>query len=736
MHPARYPVVVRPDGLSLAPGALPWLIGGAIVLALLAVWAYRSIAPSLRSNTRTLLAGLRAFALVALAFLLARPLLSLAGQAAGKGSVVVLTDVSRSMDLPADSIPAGKDARTRREIAEKSADLVARNLSGRFRVVRKTFAGTVADSVPAAERERTSLGEALQASLVGLENARGVVVVSDGSQTAGRDAVAAARELGLPVAAIPVGEVPGNDVAVVDVLANPTSRVGQETPVEVRVRALGPPRRAKIELREGATVLTSEEVALPGGGAEVARRMKYRPVRPGLQVFEVSTPESPGEWTAVNNRHAYAQEVLPDRQRVLVLAGSYHWDWTWARRAIATDSAYAAEHWVAAKGRFDRVDRGSGSGSGGAAAAAGLPQSPGALRPYALVVLIGMDEGTLSPGVAQAIAGYVSAGGSAIVMGGAARQGVLALGGSPIGTALRLARAPGQVPLAETGVTLTEDGRQADLVRLDEDPAANFSLWSALPPVENVQPLVASAEDEVLAVDARGRVPVVLERRAGRGRALIVNGASTFRWGFSGNDLEAGARYERLWGNLLRAFSEPAQTEPLRLVPERPLVTRGEPVRLAATLQDAAFRPVTEARVNVKVSGPVSREVVLESRGQGGYGTVLDNLPPGRYTASATATVGGRSAGSANAEFWVDAQSIEWQDVAPDAGLLAQVAQASGGRTVKPGREGDVAAALAVARPRAARDASVRLWESPFVFAILASILSAEWWIRRRRGLA
>ena len=159
-------------------------------------------------------------------------------------------------------------------------------------------------------------------------------------------------------------------------------------------------------------------------------------------------------------------------------------------------------------------------------------------------------------------------------------------------------------------------------------------------------------------------------------------------------------------------------------------------VRLAATLQDHAFRPVTEARVNVKVNGPVSREVVLESRGQGAYGTVLDNLPPGRYTASATAAVGGRSAGSANAEFWVDAQSIEWQDVAPDAGLLAQVAQASGGRTVKPGREGDVAAALAMARPRAARDASVRLWESPIVFALLASILSAEWWIRRRRGLA
>ncbi len=517
MQRARYRFVVRPDGLSLAPGALPWLLAGAILLALLAVWAYRAIAPSLRSNTRKLLTVLRGLALIAVAFLLARPLLSLAGQAAGKGTVVVLTDVSRSIDLPADSFAAGPGARTRREVAVASADRAARSLSGRFKVVRRTFAGTVADSVPASERERTALGEALFTSLVGLENARGVVVVSDGAQTAGRDAVAAARELGLPVGTIAVGEVPDQDIAVVDVLANPTSRVGQDTPVEVRLRALGPPRRTRVELREGATVLASEEVALPGGGAEVARRMRYRPARPGLQVFEVSLPERPTEWTPVNNRRAYAQEVLPDRQRVLVLAGSYHWDWTWARRAIGADSAYAAEHWVHVRGRFDRVDRGGASGgaTGGpigsaAGPAAGLPQSAGALRPYALVVLIGIEEGQLAPPIAQALAGYVSAGGSAIALGGAARSGLLSLAGTALGVALHVTRTPGQVALGETGVLLTEDGRQADLVRLDDDPAANLAAWSALPPVENVQPLAASAEDLVFAVDARGRVPVLL----------------------------------------------------------------------------------------------------------------------------------------------------------------------------------------------------------------------------------
>jgi len=92
-----------PSGLSLSPHAWTWLVPAALVLAALAVWAYRRIAPSLKGSARSLLTGLRAAVLVLVAFLLARPLLSLAGDAAGKGVVVLLTDVSRSMDLPADS---------------------------------------------------------------------------------------------------------------------------------------------------------------------------------------------------------------------------------------------------------------------------------------------------------------------------------------------------------------------------------------------------------------------------------------------------------------------------------------------------------------------------------------------------------------------------------------------------------------------------------------------------------
>ena len=718
---------MTPTALSLAPHTLLWLAPAGLALAGLAVWAYLRIAPSLRPSTRTVLTTLRAAALVLVAFLLARPLLSLAGDAAGKGVVVLLTDVSRSMDLPADST-GGPSARTRSAEARAATRRVARALSGRYRVVERAFAGAVVPAAPDSAldrlapgaRERTAIGDALTASLTGVDNARGVVLISDGAMTAGADPVRAARELGLPVATVAIGQVPGHDVAVLDVLSNPTARVGESTPVEVRLRALGEPRRVRVELVDGGKVLAAEEVALPGGGAEITRRLTYRPTRAGLSVFEVRTPPAPDEWSADDNRRAFAQEVLPDRQKVLVLAGSYHWDWTWIARAIAADSAYVADHRVFARGRFER----------------GLPSSAAALRPFALCVLVGVDEGQLPAATLAALADYASAGGSVVVVGGAARAGALALADTRLGAALRLTRTPGAGPLPEAEIALTTEGRAADVTLLDDDRASNAVLWGNLPPLANVQPLGASGDDRVFATDAAGRLPILLERRIGRGRALVINGAGTYRWGFSGTDAEAGRRYERLWGNVLRAMSEPAQTEPLRLVPEHPLVARGEPVRLEAALQDAAFRPLDGAHVVAKLAGPVSRTVQLAPAGQGGYGVSLDGLPPGRYEASATATRDGRGIGSARATFWVDAQSAEWQETAPDPGLLAAVARASGGLAVPPGREGSIAPALAAARPRTGRERALRLWESPLVFALATALLTTEWWMRRRRGLA
>src|SRR5215470_4359850 len=103
-------------------------------------------------------------------------------------------------------------------------------------------------------------------------------------------------------------------------------------------------------------------------------------------------------------------------------------------------------------------------------------------------------------------------------------------------------------------------------------------------------------------------------RRVGRGHLLVINGSGLWRWGFSAADEAASPRFERFWGNALRLLSEPTQSEPLRVAADRPLVSRGEPIEVSASLQDARFQPVDGA----SVTATLERESDLP--GAGGKG--------------------------------------------------------------------------------------------------------------------
>ncbi|MEQ1834428.1 MAG: hypothetical protein ABL977_15385, partial [Candidatus Eisenbacteria bacterium] len=89
----------------------------------------------------------------------------------------------------------------------------------------------------------------------------------------------------------------------------------------------------------------------------------------------------------------------------------------------------------------------------------------------------------------------------------------------------------------------------------------------------------------------------------------------------------------------------------------------------------------------------------------------------------------------ARPEFVVDRWTLEALRAQPDSAAMAALAAASGGRT---GRAADVESWARTLDPRALvrpqRD-SVRLWESPWLFALLVGMLSVEWMWRRRRGL-
>src|SRR5689334_17645965 len=219
--------------LHLAPNApLLWLGIATIAFVLLARWAYTFRMPPLAPLTRQLLSVLRLVALAAIAWLLAMPVLERALPAAGT-RVLVLRDRSGSMARP--ERPGGG---TRDAAADRAVKELESALRGRAKVEERAFAGTLLeDTARAGERSATAPGTALS-SIARLPVERrpdGVILVSDGAVNAGDDPLAAARALGVPVHTLLVGERNGIDRGIAGVEASTEARVGESTPVRVRV---------------------------------------------------------------------------------------------------------------------------------------------------------------------------------------------------------------------------------------------------------------------------------------------------------------------------------------------------------------------------------------------------------------------------------------------------------------------------------------------------------------------
>ena len=460
----------------------------------------------------------------------------------------------------------------------------------------------------------------------------------------------------------------------------------------------------------------------PGPGVEAVAEFRATPLKAGLAVWTAGVDSAAREVTTENNARQVAFPVAPGRLGVTLVTGGLNWDFTFLRRALVGDSALQVTTWVREREGWRTLERGRPSAAG-----------PADVRGQAVVVLDGLAPSDVGPAFDAALAAFVRDGGGVLAFGGAP-PGIERLRSGRFGGSLGLAF--GSVPASRLGTPLPA-AEARDLLAWDDDPARGERAWRSAAPLSDLAPIAPSAGDRVIVGSAGGGPPLLFTRHVGRGQVLLVNGSGLWRWSLSGDDDLAAERGRKLWRSLVRWLAEPVQGEALRVRPERWLSGRGEPVRLLATLQDESFRPLAGAEVEGDVTDQAgrARRVAFVPGAAGTYVGTLEDLPPGRYRVSAAARRGGRALGRASSEFAVDRWSLEAARSLPDSATLAAMAAATGGRVTAADQVGRWARTLAIGQLARGRTASLRLWESPWVFAAVVGALSLEWIWRRRRGL-
>jgi hypothetical protein len=720
----------------LSFGLNPWLLLLSLVgAALLTYWAYRQTTPHLGSGRRAALMALRFAALSVVLFLLFEPVLRLLQRATHAPVLAVLVDTSQSLGLRnEEGGPAFDLAETVRQALHQ---IPVGEVPGEVRLF--TFDGEThlhpgtegwIDSL-AFDGARTNLAQALDYVRDALRNdpLRGVLLVSDVNHNTGRNPIYTAERYPVPIHTVVVGDTTQRrDVQLRRVTTNELGYVGTEVPVQVGLRAEAyPNERVSVSLVQNGQVLSSQPVQLGSTPEEVPVDLRFTPAQAGLQRLTVSVSRLPGEATWRNNAETIAIRILENRRQVLLLAPAPTPDLAALRQLFEADPDLSITT-LTQKQQGQYYE--------------GPP--PTDLGRFDLIVLVGY------PGTAADVAlldrvVQAAQNGTPLVflLDRLTDQRLLA---QRLGTVLPAT--PQVIRPGFVEATLVPSAQGTLHPVMGTQDGSDPGLWRQLPPLLTSESRwQVSPDARVLGVTQVQGVPlndpVLVVRERGRLRTAALLGSGTWRWKNLPADLEAAAPlWPTLFENLNRWVTTPQDNRPVRVQPIQDVFAGGEDVQFTGQVYDESLQPVSTAEVDVTVTTPDARELPyrMQSVGNGRYLLNSGPLPEGTYRFTAQARRVDTNLGTDAGTFAVGGVTLEYRETRANAALMRQIAQRSGGLFLSPGETAGIPARLAASdtfRPTVIEETQeVELWHRFGFLAAVLLLLTVEWFLRKRNGLA
>ena len=728
-----------------------WALVLIVVAAAALAWhAYRRFAhwPARRHT----LSALRLFTLLALVFILMRPVARSTEIDARDVVVPILVDTSRSMAIE------DVDGVRRLEHARRFvADELLPALQGRFSVEVLSFGEALAPvSVEAlnATARRSDLAGALAAVQERYRGrpVAGYVVVTDGGDT-GRVLDLSAGSTLPPIHPVVIGsaEIPG-DREVLGVTAAEAVLDGSRVDLAVSAVVHGVVEGTiEVRLLENGRPIAVKHLRPPNDGGPVRAVFQVAPAAGAATIYTADIPVASGELVPENNRRSVLVQPPSRTRRVLLVEGAPGFEHSFLKRALTGDRGLEVDS-VVRKGKNEQGQDTYYIQAVRARAQAlesGYPTTPESLFVYDAIVMANVAGDQLSNAQMEMTREFVARrGGGLLVMGA---QSFLSRG--LVGTAVEDAlpvelnrRADVATPAAASRganrVALTDAGYEHPVTQLAGTAEDTRTRWEALPALASASMVGAARPGAAILATTAGAGgaarPLIAVQRYGDGRSMVFSGEASWRWQMMLPSSDSS--YETFWRQSVRWLAL-GGTDPVAVYPP----TAGGPgdeFTIRAVVRDAAFAPLRDADVDLRVSGPDGRMEKLgaaleEDGGEGAslFAAKFTPSQPGLYRVSVTARRGTGEVGSATSAVLVGSADLEMADPRANRALLERVASQTGGAIVSPGRSSELVGRLQAAAPAAALSVRKDLWHNGWSLALLLGLLASEWVLRRRWGL-
>ena len=771
-----------------------WVVGAAVVAAALLFLSYCLVVGRPKWSLRLTLLTLRWLALAAVAICLLDPHRVEETRRKPSAEVAVLLDGSRSMAIP--DLPGGRleAARTwlRQDLLPAWPAGAARSWYG-FGQSLQPLANLDSASPTGAV---TALASALE-QLLALpreEPLAGVVLCSDGIDSAQGDAVAVARTYrrkGIPIHTATFGtRREMRDLVLENVQVKRAVPNQAPTRIGLALRSAGfVGQRVPVQIRQGNLVVAMQEVRLTGGEQRV--EIDFTPRQKGFQTYEARILPQAGEWLASNNRRVFGLEVVDPAIRVIYMEGTPQQseapipEWKYLKDALQSDPnikvtvLYQLSSGFEDGGGFQyTVDTDPITGEKIYPVdhpTKGFPRTVTELLGYDVIIHSDIKVRFFSAAQLQNMASFVEQyGGGFVMVGGNSAFGK---GGYQLTIIDRIIPVAMQQFADSSKLSFQVEVRPAafdhPLMALGSTREDTRKIWTEkCPPlhgfnrVDRAKPgatVLATTPSfntyGVVSASGYAQRVILAAQEIGKGRSMAFTSDTTRTWGRDfetlwGEPVNASlplseancdARYYRaFWINAVRwlAAGKTGKTNnAVTLELDQTYSLPGQSTRAQVIVRDQEAKEISGANVSlvVSVDGKArSTNALAFDAASLSYAGEVRPAAAGNYTVMAVATRQGVRLGDDRQLFMCEEADREMLDVRARPDVMAEIARVAGGKdlTAAAADPALLASVFQKAPPEQVDYHRTPLWDNGWWLVGIFGLLILEWVLRRSKGMA
>lgn len=693
-----------------------------ILLGAYAFYVYKYTIPKVNPAKKYFLIALRTLALLLLLFVIFEPTLTLAKKIILEPVNLIFIDNSRSINI--------EDGTNRKEtvnsfLSQSKSNNLFSNGSKLF-----SFGSNIEEVDPDSLNKinfnegSSNFSQIFSKVQESDQNISSIIIVSDGVINEGSNPLYTAERLNIPVFTIGIGDTTRRkDLEIKNVLYN--EYIYAETPTTISASILNngfSDKNINASLYENENLIEQKNINLKNDIENLA--FTYMPKTGGEKKLTLTISNLDGEFTFANNKKIFYINVLSNKIKILLIAGSPSEDLSFIKNSLRKDENLSVNSitQIAQNKYLEKNIK------------------EGLIDSADVIFLIGFPVKETSNDLLQKVSNALL---------NKSKPFFLTLSNDIDFSKLNILQYI--LPFTVSGISPNYFSVQPDISAgqlknplLQNNSQNIINSWNNLPPV--FQPNAdykAKPESEVISKTKINNVPVnqplIITRRLGSERSIAVLAKNIWRWKLQTAEKDLNL-FDNFILNSVKWLNTSDKQKQVTIKTSKKNYSLGENINFTAQVYDEAFNPASDAEVKVNVSsGNENYELKLNSFGSGIYQGILQTNKPGDYNFSGSANIGEKKIGTDSGKFNIGEIDIEMLNPRMDYEFLNLLANQTNGKFFYNSDFVDLFSILNNLNRKSSNEkinvSEINLWSNIWLMSISILLFALEWFFRKKYGM-